>query len=236
MRTPLLVPLFLCASLACAQDYEAVFGGRYREAMGIVHARQSSWIAACESLGADSRVLIPVVFPELLRRSIVREGVEDLGLATLYVAGGPAAADFSVGIFQMKPSFVEALEESMAGLPSVPDALRSIAEFPETRTERDRRAVRYRRLRDEGWQLRYLAGFAFIVRARFSQDSPSIEDRIRFLASAYNHGFLLSRDEIMEAESLRLFPNGSAPGRLAQYRYTDVAVDFYDRYWRTIYP
>jgi hypothetical protein len=232
----LLVSLMLCASVARAQDFEAVFGNRYASAVAAVRTRQSSWRAACEDLGADARLLIPVVFPELLRRSIIREGAEDLGLATLYVSRGSRAADFSVGIFQMKPSFAEAVEGNLIALPSIPDAIRPLIDFPGTLSERDRRAARYRRLREEGWQLRYLAGFALIVGTRFPLESLRAEDQIRFLAAAYNHGFWLSWDEITAAESLQLFPNGVSRGSHEQYRYTDVAVDFYVRYWRVNFP
>jgi hypothetical protein len=226
--------LALCASLAHAQDFETIFGGRYQGALSVVRARQSSWRAGLEGLGADAQVLVPVVFPELLRRSVIREGMEDFGLATLYVSGGRDAADFSVGVFQMKPSFVETLEESLAALPSLPDALRPLLDHAGAPTGRDRRSLRYQRLLDEHWQLRYLAGFACIVGNRFPLESMGIEDRIRFLAAAYNHGYRHSREEIAAAGALQLFPNGARPHGRAQYRYTDVAVDFYDRYWRAL--
>jgi hypothetical protein len=185
-------------------------------------------------MGADAETLIPVIFPELLRYSLFRSEVESLGLATLYVAEGTQAADFSIGRFQMKPSFVEALEGAVAALPSVPPALSCILEFPGAATDRDRRALRVRRLQSDAWQLLYLCCFSRVMESRFAMAPLSAVERIRLLSSAYNHGFWKTREQIDAAGLLHLYPNGRAFGRPSPYRYADVAVDFYERYWRAL--
>jgi hypothetical protein len=234
-RRPIPAALFLlllCAAPGTAEDFPSLFGSHYTAAMTLVRQRQTEWTAGLRSLGADPSLLIPVVFPELLRRSILREGLESLGLATLYVSAGSRAADFSVGGFQMKPSFAERLEDALAGMPSLPAGLRPLLGVRDAGDGRAQRAERYQRLRGEQWQLLYLAGFGLVVDAIFPPDGTGDEGRIRFLAAAYNHGFWQSRGEIGSAAGLRLFPNGGLPGVGQQYRYADVAVDFYERYWK----
>jgi hypothetical protein len=226
----------LCATAAHAQDYPALFGGRYEAALSVVRSRQSDWIAGLAGLGADPRTLVPVVFPELLRRSLIRQGMEDLGVATLYVSGGADAADFSVGIFQMKPSFAEALERWLRNAETAPAALRGLLESGDAREDPERRARRWQRLRREDGELAYLACFGLAVRSRFTLSTLSAADSIRFLAAAYNHGFWGSRKEIEAAEETALFPMGAAATGGPRYRYADVSVDFYERYWKYACP
>jgi hypothetical protein len=226
----------LCATTANAQDYPSIFGGRYQAALSVVRSRQSAWVAALSDLGADPRTLVPVVFPELLRRSAVRQGMEDLGVATLYVSGGAAAADFSVGIFQMKPSFAEALEQWLRGAEAAPMVLRGLLDHGEALEGPERRALRWERLRRESGELAYLACFGLAVRSRFPLDALSVTERIRFLAAAYNHGFQGTRREIEDAEKAACFPMGAAATGGPRYRYADVSVDFYERYWKYACP
>lgn len=230
----LLLAFALAAAPAPGQDFEAVFGGRYKAAVQLTRERGAVWAARCAALGADPQTLVPVIFPELLRFSLLRSEVEMLGVATLYVQQGTRGADFSIGRFQMKPSFVETLERGIRADTGAPPGLRVILEFPGAATERDRRAARYGRLASDDWQLTYLACFYRLVSRRFALQDLPVEDRIRFLASAYNHGFQLDRQEIIRAEDLRCFPSGRASGRPNPWRYTDVAVDFYERYWRPL--
>jgi hypothetical protein len=193
------------------------------------------WCDQLTRLGADPEVLLPVVFPELLRSSVIRDEAEALGMAVLYVNGGARLADFSVGRFQMKPSFAEALEAVLPTLPDLPEALSAITRYPEALDERGRRAARLGRLRDQAWQLRYLAAFEHVVEWRSRTASQPTEVRIRFLAAAYNRGFWFTAEEIRAAGLWRLFPRAGrgAPG---PYRYADVAVDFYERIWRDLRP
>ncbi len=233
-RAVLALALLSCAPIAGAQDYEALFGRRWEAAADLVLMRASSWERRLHDLHADPESLVPVVFPELLRHSQFRSEVESLGLGTLYVTNGTAAADFSTGRFQMKPSFVEALETAVLSLPDAPAEVRRIGVFPDAATDAQKRAQRLGRIQKDDWQLVYLASFYLVEENRFGVAAMPVRERIRFLAAAYNHGFLRPREEIEAAGLLRFFPDGRAFGRSAPFRYADVAVDFYDRLWRLI--
>jgi hypothetical protein len=233
-QAALVLALVLCAPALCAQDYAQIFGRRWEAAADLAFERSDRWCRRLRDLGADPVTLVPVVFPELLRRSLLRSGAENLGLGTLYVAQGTAAADFSVGLFQMKPSFIETLETVAPGLRDAPVEVRRIAEYPGIDGDWQKRAERLRRIQSEEWQLLYLAGFSLVEEERFGISALTPRERIRFLSAAYNHGFLRPRAEIEAAELLRLFPHGGAFGRQSQFRYAEVAIDFYERLWRRI--
>ena len=72
---------------------------------------------------------LAVVFPEIVRYSDLEDLIQIRALKVLYVQYGRKYADFSVGHFQMKPSFIEQLEadwnrlasaeeKSAAGIPA----------------------------------------------------------------------------------------------------------------------
>ena len=214
-----------CASLPCPSGPRTsprVFGARYGEAVAWVLDRAEVLRAGIAAENGDPRVLVPVVFPEVLRYSLIRDRIETVGLETLYVSQGPAYADFSIGRFQMKPSFVESLERRLPAL----------AAYDMAASARVVRAARVQRLRDQSWQVRYLSGFGSLIDSSFPRLDADAVTRIRFVAAAYNSGFWRTREAILAAESWKLFPNGMRG--TSPYGYGDVAADFYDRIWKAV--
>jgi hypothetical protein len=51
-------------------------------------------------------------------------------------------------------------------------------------------------------------------------------EKIKFFATAYNHGFDCSETEIRSWMNIRYFPSGAGQ---ANYAYGDVALEFYQR-------
>jgi hypothetical protein len=234
-RRALLSALALfCSVSVAAEDFRAGFGSRYLDAVRDVEAHADPWCSRLAELGADPRILVPVVFPELLKYTVFRDDIETLGLAVLYVSGGTSRGNFSIGRFQMKPSFIEALEAEISRRPDLPAGLRAIAEFPPNADARGRRSLRVDRLHSETWDLTYLAAFYAVVASRFDLASLPVEERLRFVAAAYNRGFWYPAAEIRRAEQFRIFPHG-AGGSPGPYRYTDIAVDFFTTVWDNLY-
>jgi hypothetical protein len=235
-RRGALLSAFALASVLCVsgEDFRQGFGGRYADALRYVETRADAWCIRLASLGADPHILVPVIFPELLKYTMFRDDVEILGLAMLYVSGGTARGNFSIGRFQMKPSFVEALEAEMVRRPDLPAGLQAIAEYPAGTDAKGKRTIRIDRLRSEAWQVTYLAGFFAVLSSRFDLAALPTEERLRFVAAAYNRGFWYPAAEIKRAEGLRIFPRG-AGGSPGPYRYTDIAVDFFEAFWDTLY-
>jgi hypothetical protein len=208
------------------EDYRAIFGEKYADAEN--YLKQNSWIAGGLHLpAADTRCALAVVFPELIRYSYLQDKIQVRALKVLYVQYGRKYANFSVGRFQMKPSFIELLEsdwntlasaeeKTAAGIPAF-----AVGDRPEARGQR------VRRLDDLGWQARYLRLFMLVMKKRYGHlVFTDAEDRLRFYAAAYNAGYAAGEARIRRALGekhfhLELF----APKRT--YNYADVAVQFY---------
>ena len=66
-------------------------------------------------LNKNERVeIIAIAFPEILRYNAFSDLIETTSNRLLYINGGRTASDFSIGLFQMRPSFVEDLENYVA--------------------------------------------------------------------------------------------------------------------------
>jgi hypothetical protein len=209
-----------------AEDYAAIFGERYAEADRFV--RRNGWIAGTLQLPADeTRIALAVVFPEIVRFNAIEDDIQVRGLKVLYVQYGRAYANFSVGRFQMKPSFAEHLEADYGQL--FTDGERRVIGIPvfERGDTPVLRGQRVRRLDDMTWQVRYLRLFMLVMGRRYANASlGGIEDRLRFYATAYNAGYLAG-----EAALRRMLPQRRFHLALVlpttTYSYADVALFFF---------
>lgn len=198
----LLAPLCRFAAPAELEDGRCGDIPGWTEASAFAQEHRSLWKEVFESLDAEPLECEAVVFPELLRYSRLRDGLEQAALLSLYVKGGKDAADFSVGIFQMKPSFAEQVESAW-----MRSQLRdSYKLYFDTRDIEEARSKRISRLRDESWQCVYLAAFVRLMLER----EPALErfravERVRLLATAYNFSFSASMDELSERMGRKTF-------------------------------
>lgn len=110
VRTLLTFLLFLVSFnpiLSQAFNYREVFGDDWKKAETFERENRS-WM---ELLLTDNHISYPfaiaVIFPELVRYSALRDKMEITLLKSLYISLGDEYANFSIGQFQMKPSFAE---------------------------------------------------------------------------------------------------------------------------------
>lgn len=174
------------------------------------------------------QIVISVVFPELIRYNSIRNFIETRALEIAYVRHGLDAVDFSIGHFQMKPSFVAQIEYDIVNS-------KLSEKYPElpidvTLNVGKRRKIRIDRLKQVKWQLRYLSAFADLL-YRFHPEIKKQDStyQVAFLASAYNLGYKASRKAIEKWMHVRSFPDGREAWA-KQYRYADVAVYFYQHH------
>lgn len=136
-----------------------------------------------------------IVWPEMERYSRWKDAIETQANYGAYVTtgGGP---DFSIGLFQMKPSFVEAMEKAWmrSGL------ARRYELWFDTADNATARRVRIARLQKEEWQVIYVGVFLRLLyssygsynkRGEYTQDgleTLSVEEQVRLAATAYNRG------------------------------------------------
>jgi hypothetical protein len=183
---------------------------------------KSLFETAAGNTGLSPQFLFAIVAPELTQFSYLSNKLETYSLKVLYVQGGKSYSNFSIGYFQMKPSFVELLENA-ATKDTALKAKYATCLFDNS-NERVARATRIDRLNTVEWQIIYLSLFCEILQKRFNNISfATTEDRLRFYASAYNCGFHKSEQQIKETEQKALFPHFSRQ----KFRYSDIAFWFY---------
>lgn len=220
-----LFALMMLVNTTVSEDYRTYFDEDYVRAENFIERNGTYFEMLSETFNTDQRFLKSIIFPELIRYSYFSDLFETGALEWLYVSGGSKAADFSIGHFQMKPSFVEALE----GYVSSVEPLREEYGFIVLNGSGSSfRKIRMLRLKQFFWQMIYLACFTDAIAYRFASEKfASEEERLRFYCSAYNSGFLSDAQRIRERSVLRSFPYGPKFPDSQQFVYSDLAVDYF---------
>jgi hypothetical protein len=187
-------------------QFRLVFGEKYTEAL--VYLSGQLWISeTLNASGISPAFAKALIFPEVIRYSAIRDRLEMHGLITLYVQYGSAYSDFSVGRFQMKPSFAVQVEKDAKDLP---ENRRIMLHTIDTSDCPQARLTRIQRLDSQIWQLQYLIWFIDIMDQRYGNVYKADEaEKLRFYATAYNCGYARPESEIRRK---------SFPHRLVQER------------------
>lgn len=170
-------------------DYRKVFGDRYRWAVDWLKQNDGAIHEYACAFNIDEKELKAIVFPELIRYNEFFNAIEIESLKYLYVSEGREYADFSVGYFQMKPSFGEMVERDAIGLLPEPYRLTSGWSSQDTENEASRKA-RVKRLSNVNQQLLYLGAFYKLCEKRFKgRKFASPQDKLKMYATCYNAGY-----------------------------------------------
>lgn len=223
--------LSICISLLIwlqppSPDYHEVFGEHYTRAVQYLEELDLVSDSIFQHFDVDKEILHAVVFPELIRYSMIVDYLQVASLELVYVNTG--LADFSIGKFQIKPSFAERIEKYF-----LEDSAR-LGEFSELFDYRvddpvEIRKQRLGRLKSAKSQLMYLAGFARIMEIRYP-DMPEWSDEytLRFLSTAYNHDFEAEQEEIEEYSKKQFFPWGTSKESV-RYNYSDISWFYFNK-------
>jgi hypothetical protein len=199
-------------------DYKKVFGKDYTWAVNLLIQNDALINQYASAYGLPAKELKAIVFPELIRYNSVFDALEVESLKYLYVSEGKHYANFSVGYFQMKPSFAEMVEQDAQKIQV--DVWMRNAGWKEILgdTETARRE-RVRRLCTTADQVLYLCMFYKICAARFSNikfDTPT--DRVKFFATCYNAGYHRSYEKLLSFQSQNNFLN---------YNYSSISAYYF---------
>jgi hypothetical protein len=208
-------------------DYAGIFGDDWKKAEAF-EKENRSWIKPLlEKNHISYPLAMSIVFPEMVRYSALRDKMEISVLKTLYVNLGEEYADFSIGIFQMKPSFAETIrEESSQYLGS-----RAGIKFKKTADYEDIKEFRksiIRDLEDQEGQVIYLISFIRICEKKFNLYRLNDSSLIKFLATAYNYGIDKTPNQIVNMTNKKFFSTKII--RSETYCYADVSVFWYNQY------
>ncbi len=165
---------------------ELELGNKYYDAVDFLV--RSPWMYdTLYSQNIRPDIAFAVIIPGLIRYSALRDLVETGAMRTMYIQSGRKYSHYSVGRFQMKPSFAELVERNYVRLKLGKEKF-LISNTTKARSERARR------LESDEWQVRYLAMFFRIMDKRYAHIKwKNDEDKARFYATAFDVGF--NRDE-----------------------------------------
>jgi hypothetical protein len=223
----LLLLVFVISVLGCKREQTSVehlVEANWPEATALLdefHSHLDNYFAV-----ADDRLLASaIVFPELLRYSKLRDKIETEALKTLYVQYGVLYANFSIGPFQMKPSFAEDLEKAClkkqlcSFLPS--DTLSTVKA----------RLNRIKRLTNSEGQVHYLFSFIQLMNLKFeAYKFESLSERVSLYAIAYQAGYSLNIAELKKKQNERHYHTDIWPNSKTQfYNYSDIALYYYSK-------
>ncbi len=167
----------------------------------------------------DSKFIFCIVSPEVSNFSLVANFVELNSLNVLYVTGGSEYGNFSVGQFQMKPSFVENLEKEILKYPDLKSNFKHLLFAQENR---DSRKKRLDRMVTISGQMQYLGVLCAILKKK-KISFANAEDKLIYYATAYNTGFHKSKEQITSEFSKKRFPTFS----ITKFNYSQIALEFY---------
>lgn len=171
----------------------------------------------------ETSEILPIVYPECARFSVFSNVFESNALEYYYVQDGVKGADFSIGYFQMKPSFVEHVEQAVEQDSSFAKVHNLFAY--KTSDLKEIRSQRLDRMMNEQWQMEYLCCFVKLMKKRIAAEKIT-SNEIKFMAAAYNYGFLKPSTEIIRWQEQAAFPYGlNAPK--PNISYAQLAYDFH---------
>ena len=208
-------------------DYAKIFGSDYDYAIKTLE-KKIWWAQTLEEHGLDARFALAIVFPELIRYSSILDYIEIKGLEVLYVQYGKDYADFSIGYFQMKPSFAEHIESDILkyslekDFPALSALNPSGEDNPETRSER------VVRMKDEYHQLLYLEAFIRIMDHLYHDwnGRMPLTMKLQFYSTAYNTGYFKDLEVIREEMKMKRFYCGMDMG-VERYSYEEIALRYF---------
>lgn len=207
--------------LVVLQSYMAFFARESEEALKFFRDNRELIAKEMPYLNTEERKMaLAIVAPEVSQYSKVLDFVELRTLFIFYRSYG--RGDFSVGQFQMKPSFIEALEAQISKNSALKKRYGSYLPKGDDKTKRE---TRLNRLMDLQWQLRYLQVFIDVVKGKTAgMKFASEKDKLKYWATLYNSGFNISQEKARSMMQRRLFPHNKN-----RFNYADVAWEFYQK-------
>lgn len=228
----ILVPSFLCflfsISSSCQTvNYREIFGDDWNKAQVFVNENRSWMEPPLKRNHISYPLAIAVIFPELVRYSALVDKMEITLLKTLYVNLGDSYANFSIGQFQMKPSFaglIRARAPSVMGRSSG-IIFKNISEYDDIKSYRKSIVTD---LEDPEIQFNYLIAFLTICEKKFRTDRMDEVTKLKFLATAYNFGFDKSQEQIESMTGKKFF--NTKLFKTENYSYAEVSLFWFDQY------
>ncbi len=209
-------------------DFGKTFGPKAVAAEKKLQGMQAGFTPSAALCNEKVAFLQSIVFPEVMRYNSLKDGVEAESLRTLYVQFGKQYANFSIGLFQMKPAFAEEVETKSKQL--LPDSILNELQLQYTATSEEKiRSERVERLLDQDWQLVYLTTFVSICNAVYAgKKFSSPTEKLQWYATVYNAGFDKTDAYISKKIAQdNFYLSQDMPGK--KFKYAAIAAWFYNK-------
>ena len=215
-------------SILAKDSYEVYFRDEREEVAKFLQANQQKMVQKAIKFHHENDFVTAIVYPELLRYNYIQDFIETSGLELIYMRYGAKTADFSIGHFQMKPSFAEHIEKYIENNESDFQQYIKLIIAQKAKPVLQRK-LRLTRLKQMDWQLTYLHAFIAICDHKFHFIKfTTTKDKLRFYAACYNIGFHKKYQNILQNENSNTFPNG--PKYLGtQFCYASIASAYYQK-------
>jgi len=208
-------------------NYQDLFGDDWKKAQAFEKDNRS-WM---EPLLVKNHISYPlaiaIVFPELVRYSALRDKMEITLLKALYVNLGEDYANFSIGQFQMKPSFAEMIRDQAPVVLGRKSGItfKNRSDFDDIK---DFRKSIVTDLEDSKSQFNYLLAFLKLCEKKYKTSRKDDLTRLKFLATAYNYGIDKSASQIESMIDKKFF--NTKLFKTENYSYADVSLFWYRQY------
>jgi len=190
-------------SLTQPTDYKKIFGTDWVKAEAFVSENENWLKQLARKYEVAYPVAVAIIFPELIRYSALRDKMEITLLKTLYIYKGDEYADFSIGQFQMKPSFAELIHRNLKLLRGqIKNQFRTTMSTKDITTYR---SYVVRDLEQPESQFLYLIAFMKICEITYDLKDKSEIQKVKFLATAYNYSFQKSYEEVDNMTDKKFF-------------------------------
>ena len=216
--------------------FENSYEEQIAEAFETQNSIQKLFKKRIKLLNGDYEVCSSVIFPELIRYSTLKKTFENYFLLKLYAHFGKEYGDFSVGLFQMKPTFIEKLEKDLESYSEL-HRLSFIWQYPEGINQSEIRKIRSERMIDLKWQIDYIISFILLLdhfyeKSKVFSKKQTKEEKIIIYSTSYNSGCWYDFDKVIQLSSLNYFPYGKYSFR-NHINYSQVSSYYYRKMFKS---
>lgn len=203
--------LFSISSFFSTYNIETMNAINYFNKHAVVNKTLERYLTTENVIRAKS-----IVAPEVAMYSMVEDVIEYRTLFLFYIQFG--SADFSIGKFQMKPSFAEEIEKIVIKKFGAKYRILKIR----SKNNKEIRKIRLDRLMNVNWQCIYLSAFIDIASEISKKRHINKDYEVRYWATLYNSGINSSHSYIIKSMKKKQFPMSR------QFNYAEVVQEFYD--------
>lgn len=220
----LLIPIFFRGQ--AKKSFSNKYPDKFQSGLTWLNENKKEIDSLISFFGLNAEEVLSIGMPECARYNAIQNALENSANNYLYVSLGSKYGNFSVGRFQLKPSFAEQLEHEIQMCKELNKYLPFI-KSNQSGVSKESRSDRLKRLESDNLQLIYLCAFYSLMEISYRNSKwESKEDKVEFYALAFNRGFLNTNQEILKWKKICYFPTGKVDS-LNNFPYGTVALEFY---------